>query len=69
MNVPGGYDSTNDVDHDWMAVPNEQLTYSSMLCMYHLIEPARQEAIISPISQMAKMRRSEAKPACPSFYS
>lgn len=39
-----------------------------MLCMYHLIEHAREEAIISPISQMAKMRQSEASLARPSFY-
>lgn len=45
------------------------MSYPSMLCMHHLIEPAREEAIIMSISQMVTMRQSEAKTAHPSCYS
>lgn len=46
-----------------MPIPNEMLTYPSMLCTHHLLEPAREEAIITSISQMASVRQSEAETA------
>lgn len=68
LGLPEEHNSPKDENCDRKGILNEQVTYPSKLCTYYFTERAS-EAIISPISQMEKMRQNKAKLVYPCFCS